>query len=84
MPQGHDGASSLRYALACGSVVLWPRDPVHSREEFFHPMLKVKNIAHPPEDCIPDSHEPTELTSNLQLNSIALHESTWSLQRSCR
>lgn len=34
---------SIKYALACGAVVLWPRDPENSREEFIHRLLRVRN-----------------------------------------
>lgn len=44
--QGRSATGSLKYALACGAVVLWPRDSDDSREEFFHPMLKVFSLCH--------------------------------------
>ena len=39
--QGAKQSGVLKYALACGAAVLWPRDEKRSREEFWHLLLEV-------------------------------------------
>ncbi len=45
--QGSAHSGRLKYAMACGAVVIWPRHEVKGREEFFHHLLMVRSAAFP-------------------------------------